>query len=223
MAQQQWTGVIPGSALAQRSRMSLLKPPTSSIPQTPSRQPGGLVGVVDGMASLSMGPGRISDSRVSMAGLSTPAYSQRTIVPNSALSAQRRSSAFSTRPSISNSNGPTKETRPIRDKQWQANSIRTLISFLVQTGYNQAVSQKTLQSPSAKDFQNIFKFIYAQLDPHFAYTKKFEEEVPIIMKGLRYPFADQISKSHLYSVGTMHAWPSLLALLTWMVELILVG
>lgn len=39
----------------------------------------------------------------------------------------------------------------------------------------------------------------------------------------RYPFADQISKSQLYAVGSMHSWPSLLAMLTWMVEQLMVS
>ncbi|KAJ3392143.1 kinetochore-associated Ndc80 complex subunit ndc80 [Lobulomyces angularis] len=118
---------------------------------------------------------------------------------------------------------PFKDPRPIREKQWLVHAIKTLINFLVGAGYTNPVSQKTLQAPSAKDFQSIFKFLYAQLDPYFEYDKdkKFEEEVPMILKALRYPFAEQISKSHLYSVGSMHAWPSLLAVLTWMVELIL--
>ena len=37
----------------------------------------------------------------------------------------------------------------------------------------------------------------------------------------RYPFAEQITKSHLFSVGSMHAWPYLLAMLVWMVELVM--
>ncbi|KAJ3284177.1 kinetochore-associated Ndc80 complex subunit ndc80 [Rhizoclosmatium sp. JEL0117] len=140
----------------------------------------------------------------------------------------RRSSAYVGRPSnmgiAASINAPlaiAKDPRPIRDKQWQANAIRNLIAFLVQAGYNQPVSPKTLQAPSAKDFTSIFKFLYAQLDPRYVFVKKFEEEVPVILRGLRYPFCDQISKSHLASVGSMHAWPSLLAMLTWMVELIM--
>ncbi|KAI8827943.1 HEC/Ndc80p family-domain-containing protein [Chytriomyces cf. hyalinus JEL632] len=135
----------------------------------------------------------------------------------------RRSSAYQGRPSTL-STAPlviTKDPRPIRDKAWQASAIRNLISFLVNAGFNQQVSPKTLQAPSMKDFTAIFKFLYAQLDPNYAFVKKFEEEVPVILKGLRYPFSDQISKSHLASVGSMHAWPTLLAMLTWMVELIL--
>jgi kinetochore protein NDC80 len=81
--------------------------------------------------------------------------------------------------------GITKDPRPIREKSWQANAIRSLINFLVQAGYNQPVSQKTLQAPSAKDFQSIFKFLYSQLDPNYVFQKKFEEEVPVILRGLR--------------------------------------
>jgi kinetochore protein NDC80 len=99
--------------------------------------------------------------------------------------------------------------------------VRTLIAFLAQAGYPHSVSPRTLQAPSAKDFQTIFRFLYLQLDPNYVYAKKFEEEVPAILKGLRYPFADQINRSHLQSVGSLHSWPSLLATLTWMVELIL--
>lgn len=90
----------------------------------------------------------------------------------------------------------------------------------MRVGYPHPISQKLLTAPSAKDFQQIFKFLYSHLDPTFEFGKKFEEEVPGLMKGLRYPFANEISKSQLYAVGSMHAWPSLLAMLNWMVELI---
>lgn len=90
----------------------------------------------------------------------------------------------------------------------------------MRVGYPHPISQKLLTAPSAKDFQQIFKFLYGHLDPTYEFGKKFEEEVPGLMKGLRYPFANEISKSQLYAVGSMHAWPSLLAMLSWMVELI---
>lgn len=43
-------------------------------------------------------------------------------------------------------------------------------------------------------------------------------QVPQLYKRLKYPF--QISKSNLTAVGSPHTWPSLLAALTWMVELL---
>lgn len=117
-----------------------------------------------------------------------------------------------------------KDPRPIREKAFQYSAIKSLIKFLAESSYDHPISPKILSSPSAKDFQSIFKFLYACLDPAYTWSsdKKFEEEVPYLMKGLRYPFANDISKSHLYAVGSMHAWPSLLAMLQWMVDLILV-
>lgn len=48
--------------------------------------------------------------------------------------------------------------------------------------------------------------------------KKFEEEVPRILKSLSYPFT--ISKSAMFAIGSLHTWPTLLGALHWMVELI---
>ena len=48
---------------------------------------------------------------------------------------------------------------------------------------------------------------------------KIEEDVPAFYKRLRYPF--QISKSSLFAVGSPHTWPTLLASLVWVVELLL--
>ena len=82
-------------------------------------------------------------------------------------------------------NAVTKDPRPIRDKQWQANAVKQLIAFLLQLGYSQPISPKHLQAPSAKDFQSIFKFLLTQLDPNYVFQKKFEDEVPGILKALR--------------------------------------
>ncbi|PIA19239.1 hypothetical protein COEREDRAFT_79194 [Coemansia reversa NRRL 1564] len=74
--------------------------------------------------------------------------------------------------------------------------------------------------PTVKDFQTIFKFLYAQLDPCYTYMKKFEEDVLQILRGIHYPYVGNISKSHIYSAGSMSTWPGLLAMLLWLVELI---
>lgn len=115
-----------------------------------------------------------------------------------------------------------KDPRPIRDKGWQFAATKILVEFLLESGYDKPISQKILNAPSVKDFQAIFKFLYQRLDPGYEWRKKFEEEVQGLMKGLRYPFADSISKTQLHAVGSIHAWPSCLAMLVWMVELILV-
>lgn len=102
------------------------------------------------------------------------------------------------------------------------NCIKNLIGFLAKSGYDKPISQKILTAPSTKDFQQIFKFLYAKIDPTYEFGKKFEDEVPGLLKGIRYPYANDISKSSLLAVGSIHAWPALLAMLNWIVELIMV-
>lgn len=135
-------------------------------------------------------------------------------------SINRRSSSFGGKNMAGGAYFSGKDPRPIREKAYQLEVIKNLINFLAKSGYPHPISQKILTAPSAKDFQNIFKFLYAQLDPGYDFGKKFEEEVPVLMKGLRYPFAGELSKSQLYAVGSIHAWPGLLAMLGWMVDLI---
>lgn len=106
----------------------------------------------------------------------------------------RRSSVFNSRLSTIGNPvvGNVKDPRQIRDKAYQNNAIKSLINFLVQAGFNQiTLTPQSLKMPSGKDFQSIFKFIHGLLDPGYVYseaTKKFEEEVPFVLKGLRYLF-----------------------------------
>ena len=117
--------------------------------------------------------------------------------------------------------GIVKDPRNIRDRTFVVASIKTLLSYLMESNYDMPISSKILNAPSAKDFQNMFLFLYKQLDPSYHLVKKFEDEVPVMMKALKYPFAGEISKSQLQAVGSMHTWPSLLAMLVWMIELIM--
>ena len=156
------------------------------------RNPGNVAGAISEMADMSLnGPtGKMSHNRTS-------------IDPRDSMN--RRSSAFGK--NLAGFVGG-KDPRPIREKPYQLEVIKNLIGFLAKSGYPHPISQKILTAPSAKDFQNIFKFLYAQLDPGYDWGKKFEEEVPVVMKGLRYPFAGDISKrvtNHCYDVGLL-AW-----------------
>ena len=80
-----------------------------------------------------------------------------------------------------------------------------------------------LLTPTAKDFQNILKFLISKLDPGFRFGgmgKKFEEEVIPALRSILYPFPDSITKSHLQSIGSQQSWPNMLAMLHWIVVLI---
>ncbi|XP_030593840.1 kinetochore protein NDC80 homolog [Archocentrus centrarchus] len=110
-----------------------------------------------------------------------------------------------------------KDSRPLHDKSYVQQCIRQLHEFLTEQGYRGTLSAKTLQSPSTKEFVKMFEFIYRQLDPTFVMpNSKVEEEVPALLKALRYPFV--LSKCSMYSVGAPHTWPQALGALMWLID-----
>lgn len=110
-----------------------------------------------------------------------------------------------------------KDVRPLHDKSYVQQCIRQLHEFLTDQGFPGPLSSKTLQSPSTKEFVKMFEFIYRLLDPTFEMAnQKVEEEVPAILKALRYPFV--LSKSSMYSVGAPHTWPQALGALMWLID-----
>jgi kinetochore protein NDC80 len=97
-----------------------------------------------------------------------------------------------------------------------------VVEFLAMRGFGRTVShEKFLREPMTKDFFEIFKFLIAQLDPQLEVDGKIEEEVPVIMKRLRYPV--EVNKSKLQSICGPNTWPQLLAVLDWLIALILVN
>jgi kinetochore protein NDC80 len=111
------------------------------------------------------------------------------------------------------------DPRPLTDKAYVASCIRSLLSYLVSSGYEHPVSHKTLARPSGRDFNQICTFLLRRVDPTFNDgQQKFEDEVALAFKTLGYPYP--ISKTALVAAGSPHTWPTLLAALTWLIELL---
>jgi kinetochore protein NDC80 len=110
------------------------------------------------------------------------------------------------------------DPRPSSDRAYMQACIKGIVGFVVENGYSMPISPKILTNPTSKDFQHIFLFLMRYIDPSFSFDKRFEDEIPIIMKSMGYPFT--ISKSALSAVGSPHTWPTLLGVLTWILELI---
>ncbi|XP_056888113.1 kinetochore protein NDC80 homolog [Takifugu flavidus] len=157
-----------------------------------------------------------------------PSFGKLNIPKPNSVTSERRTSFFGPRtsgasmPRNSTMSGfggteKIKDSRPLHDKSFVQQCIRQLHEFLTEQGYTGTLSSKTLQSPSTKEFVKVFEFIYRQLDPTFEMpTSKVEEEVPAILKSLRYPFV--LSKSSMYSVGAPHTWPQALGALMWLID-----
>ncbi|KZO89425.1 hypothetical protein CALVIDRAFT_574860, partial [Calocera viscosa TUFC12733] len=103
-------------------------------------------------------------------------------------------------------NQPNTEMRPIRDKQWIAMAAQTIMDHLIQSRLPLPLERKSFdQGPTLKLFQ--------------AMAAESLKRTITLMKDLRYPHADQISRTALQEAGSGHAWPATLAMLYWMVEL----
>lgn len=110
-----------------------------------------------------------------------------------------------------------RDPRNINDKGFQQQCMKRLLNYLLEKGYEQPISMKTLKMPSGKDFGSIIKFMLRSLDPDFQRGEmKFEDEISATLKAMSYPFP--ISKTALVSAGSPHTWPNLLALLSWLMD-----
>ncbi|KAJ8908493.1 hypothetical protein NDN08_005202 [Rhodosorus marinus] len=110
------------------------------------------------------------------------------------------------------------DPRHLQDKSSMASSVRNLICYLSEHGFDHAISPKLLSNPTSKDFQHILIFLLRQIDPSYSFQTRLEDDVRAVYKQLGYPFP--ISKSSLHAVGSPHTWPALLGALTWLLELL---
>ncbi|ORZ13610.1 HEC/Ndc80p family-domain-containing protein [Absidia repens] len=115
------------------------------------------------------------------------------------------------------STAKVRDTRDIRSVDFQRHAIRIIIEYLNKYQYGLATS-KTLRGLSAKEFENIFKFLFLRLTSDYVFDRKFEDEFFDLLRTIRYPFVDSISPKSLYSIAAPHSLPRYLALLSWMVQ-----
>lgn len=59
--------------------------------------------------------------------------------------------------------GLKNDPRPVSDKAYQANCIKSLIAYLSTHGYDQALTPKMLSNPMGKDVMHILQFLMHQV------------------------------------------------------------
>ncbi|KAI1354653.1 HEC/Ndc80p family protein [Xylaria sp. FL0043] len=148
---------------------------------------------------------------------------------------ERRSSIYRTR---SSTNGPgghqsffqqapqaagvPRDPRPLRDRSYQARIGQELLEYLSQNNFEMdmkhTLSHNTIKSPTQKDFNYMFQWLYHRIDPSYRFMKSIDQEVPPILKQLRYPYEKSMTKSHIAAVGGQN-WSTFLGLLHWMMQL----
>lgn len=118
--------------------------------------------------------------------------------------------------------GVPRDPRPLKDRSYQAKIGQELLDYLTHNNFElemkHSLSQNMLKSPTQKDFNFIFQWLYHRIDPAYRFQKNIDAEVPPILKQLRYPFEKSITKSQIAAVGGQN-WSSFLGMLHWMMQL----
>ncbi|CAG8727148.1 17356_t:CDS:2, partial [Acaulospora colombiana] len=84
-----------------------------------------------------------------------------------------------------NASGP-KDIRPIREKQYQLESIKIIAEYLNEAEYKYIVDERLFQMPTAKEYHAIFKFVFQRLDPGKDITKI--EEIVNVLRWIKCVF-----------------------------------
>ena len=118
--------------------------------------------------------------------------------------------------------GVVRDPRPLKDRSYQALIGQQLLDYLSQNGFEMemkhSLSANTVKSPTQKDFNFMFQWLYRRIDPSYRFQRNIDQEVPPILKQLRYPFEKSITKSQIAAVGGQN-WSTFLGLLHWMMQL----
>ncbi|KAF7803656.1 kinetochore protein NDC80-like protein [Senna tora] len=98
-----------------------------------------------------------------------------------------------------------------KERAVQLSAVSTINAYLSSLSF--PISFKPT-CPSAKDILETLKFLMSRLD--FP-TSKLADELPVLLKFLNYPY--KFNKSILKSPAAPHQWPSILALIHWLVQI----
>jgi kinetochore protein NDC80 len=153
-----------------------------------------------------------------------------------AAAAARRSSSYSARASMMGPAAPREsffaalpvaagvpvDPRRLRDAGTRAQMAGEVMEYLTRNNYEMetgtVLSNKTLTSPTQKEFATLFKWLYNRIDPAYRFQKNLDAEIPPLLKLLRYPFEKNITKSQIAAVGGNN-WHTFLGLLHWIMQL----
>lgn len=113
----------------------------------------------------------------------------------------------------------SRDPRPVGDRGYATQCARNVVDVLAAYGYSKSISHdKLLKDPSTKEFFDIFRFFVSQIDPALSVDGKMEDEVPAIMRRLKYPV--EVNRSKLQAISGPNTWPQLLAVLDWLAHLV---
>lgn len=115
-----------------------------------------------------------------------------------------------------------RDPRPWRDPTYRQKIGNELLDYLTRNNFElemkRSLNQKSMVSPTQKDFEAIFQWLYRRIDPAYRFMKNIDVEGPFVLKQLHYPYANSFSKSQWGAVGGQN-WSTFLGMLHWIMQL----
>ncbi|EJT46949.1 hypothetical protein A1Q1_04192 [Trichosporon asahii var. asahii CBS 2479] len=117
----------------------------------------------------------------------------------------------------STAGGPNAPRDPRRDPAFRAECRANIDQFLYSHGLP-PLSSKT-KDPIQKEIEATFRALSEILVGPTTRGKKFEDDCTAMLRDLKCPYLDFLSKSAIAVAGSEKYWPLMLATLSWMVDL----
>jgi kinetochore protein NDC80 len=93
--------------------------------------------------------------------------------------------------------GVPKDPRPLKDRTYQMRIGQELLDYLAANNFEMemkySLKQDIVKSPTQKDFNMMFQWLYHRIDPSYRFQKNIDQEVPPILTQLRYPYHKSIT------------------------------
>lgn len=120
-------------------------------------------------------------------------------------------------------NGMPTDPRRLKDGNTKNRMGQEIMEFLSHRSFEMEMkcdlTPKIVTSPTQKEFERMFQFIYRCIDPSYRFQKGIDYEGPAALKQLRYPFEKTISKTQWTAASSLTTWPTFLGMLHWMMQL----
>ncbi|EEZ97419.2 uncharacterized protein LOC103314387 [Tribolium castaneum] len=145
-------------------------------------------------------------------------YKKSTVITPTLNSGLKRSNSNLTTPR-SRSKSPYKIGSAINDKKWVSDQYAKVLRFLREHPNCPEHLPNTIKPPTINSFVAVFNLLFKEIDPRFEVnTTNYKD---IVLNTLKiYQFPGNISLSLLKTVNTMHAWPQVMGILGWLVDLV---
>ena len=106
------------------------------------------------------------------------------------------------------------DPRPLKDKEFQSKSLKSLIKFLIKRNCPFPISLSVCLQGDMETFKEIVDYLLKQIDNSLEFES--EKDLVDLLKSLNYPYPIHSQ----YFSGASNYWPYLIGIIDWLVKLV---